>query len=248
MNRVISYIDGFNLYFGLKSKGWNKYYWLDLAGMSSALLKQGQSLQHCHYFTARIRNSGGASRDAIRQSIWLDALDTLADQTSHYGHYLRKRRTCRHCGAQWTTHEEKMTDVNIAVQLLSDASGSCREGVSRTCKGHDGYAPMPAYLGQEGYCLEFELREGKQHCQKGTPALLERLLERARQVTDLLLLLRLDGGNDAIEHIDVILEHNAASWKAGGPVCARVKTTSLSYMLITAPWSSFTVSSRVTWR
>lgn len=119
--RVISYIDGFNFYFGLKSKGWKKYYWLDLVGMSSALLKPGQALQHCHYFTARIRNTGGNNRDANRQSLWLDALGTLDKQTSHYGHYLQKQKNCRSCGAQWTTHEEKMTDVNIAVQLLSDA-------------------------------------------------------------------------------------------------------------------------------
>ena len=28
MERVISYIDGFNLYFGLRSKGWRRFYWL----------------------------------------------------------------------------------------------------------------------------------------------------------------------------------------------------------------------------
>lgn len=89
-----------------------------------------------------------------------------------------------------------------------DNSGSRKEGVSRTYKGCDGYAPMPAYLGQEGYCLEFELREGKQHCQKDTPALLARALNTARQITDLPLLLRLDGGNDSIENIDVLLEFN----------------------------------------
>ena len=83
-----------------------------------------------------------------------------------------------------------------------DNSGSNKEGVSRTYKGHDGYAPMPAYLGQEGYCLEFELREGKQHCQKDTPALLQRVLGYAQQVTDQPVLLRLDGGNDAIENVD----------------------------------------------
>ncbi len=32
--RVISYIDGFNLYFGLKSKGWKKYYY-DLSELLS---------------------------------------------------------------------------------------------------------------------------------------------------------------------------------------------------------------------
>ena len=82
MQRVISYVDGFNLYFGIKSKGWRKYYWLDLAGMCRGLLKPGQTLGHCHYFTARIRTDG-RSQDARRQAIWLDALATRADITCH---------------------------------------------------------------------------------------------------------------------------------------------------------------------
>ena len=89
-----------------------------------------------------------------------------------------------------------------------DNSNTRKEGVSRTYKGHDGYAPMAAYLGREGYCLEFELREGKQHCQRGTPEFLARVLGRARRVSDAPLLLRLDGGNDALDNIDVVLEHN----------------------------------------
>lgn len=121
MIRVISYIDGFNLYFGLRSKDWRKYYWLDLVGVSAALLKPEQCLEHCHYFTARIRNKGNSSQSAKRQSVWLDALATLAQQTIHYGHYLQKSQKCRQCGAQWSVPEEKMTDVNIAVQLLCDA-------------------------------------------------------------------------------------------------------------------------------
>lgn len=92
-----------------------------------------------------------------------------------------------------------------------DNSGSHKEGVSRTYKGCDGYAPMPAYLGQEGYCLEFELREGKQHCQKDTPALLARALKHAQNITHHPILLRLDGGNDSIENIDVLIEHNRES-------------------------------------
>ena len=120
MTRVISYIDGFNLYFGLKAKGWRKYYWLDLAAMSRALLKPGQVLIHTHYFTARIRNKGDG-QSAKRQTLWLDALATRGDITCHFGHYLPKQQECRNCGATWTSHEEKMTDVNIATQLLIDA-------------------------------------------------------------------------------------------------------------------------------
>lgn len=121
MNRVISYIDGFNLYFGLKDKGWKRYYWLDLAALSSALLKPGQTLESTHYFTARLRMAGNNRADKQRQDDYLDALTTRHNLHIHYGHYLRKTRQCRSCGAQWPDYEEKMTDVNIAVQLLADA-------------------------------------------------------------------------------------------------------------------------------
>lgn len=121
MERVISYIDGFNLYFGLRSKGWKKYYWLDLVELNKKLLKDHQGLTHCHYFTSRIRKKGKMSQNMKRQGLWLDAIESLYPATTHYGHYLEKTITCRKCMATWKTFEEKMTDVNMAVQLLSDA-------------------------------------------------------------------------------------------------------------------------------
>lgn len=121
MNRVMVYVDGFNLYFGLRSKGWRKYYWLDLIALAQALLKPGQRLQGVHYFTSRIRANGRNVSDMQRQTAYLEALGTLPGLQSHFGHYLEKPRQCRQCGAQWMDYEEKMTDVNIAVQLLADA-------------------------------------------------------------------------------------------------------------------------------
>ncbi|MEO5332367.1 MAG: NYN domain-containing protein [Magnetococcus sp. YQC-5] len=121
MARVIAYIDGFNLYFGLRSKGWRKFYWLDLVELSRSLLKPGQELQTVHYFTARIRTNGHNNEDLRRQNTYLEALGTQTDLHLHFGHYLEKKRECRQCGAQWLDYEEKMTDVNIAVQLLDDA-------------------------------------------------------------------------------------------------------------------------------
>ena len=50
-----------------------------------------------------------------------------------------------------------------------DNSKSYKEEVSRTYKGYDGYAPIMAYIGKEGFLVNAELREGHQHCQKGTP-------------------------------------------------------------------------------
>lgn len=80
-----------------------------------------------------------------------------------------------------------------------DNSGTRKEGVSRTYKGMDGYAPIAAYLGEEGWCLACELREGQQHCQKEFLCTLERVLPNARKLTSKPLLVRLDSGHDAWE-------------------------------------------------
>ena len=40
-------------------------------------------------------------------------------------------------------------------------SNSEKEGVANTYKGHDGYAPIAAYLGMEGWCLGCELRRSQ---------------------------------------------------------------------------------------
>lgn len=120
MSRTVAYVDGFNLYFGLKSKGWRKYYWLDLPAVAMSLLKPHQILLGTHYFTSRIRLTGNNSPDLLRQNTYIDALKCRGTQI-HEGHFLDKPRHCRQCGAQWLDYEEKMTDVNIAVQMLGDA-------------------------------------------------------------------------------------------------------------------------------
>ncbi len=118
--RAMVYVDGFNLYYGLKSKSWRRFYWLDLVALSQRLLLQhGQSLSGVRYFTARI--AGPQADKRARQAAFLRALETLPDLTIHYGHFLQKTRRCASCGVEWPVYEEKMTDVNIAVQLLGDA-------------------------------------------------------------------------------------------------------------------------------
>ena len=121
MQRVIVYVDGFNLYFGLKSKGWRRYYWLDLRRLAENLLRPEQRLIAVRYFSARISARPGDTNKRKRQTTFLEALETLPDLHIHYGHYLAKPQRCHTCGATWVTHEEKMTDVNIAVELLGDA-------------------------------------------------------------------------------------------------------------------------------
>jgi uncharacterized LabA/DUF88 family protein len=118
MARVIAYIDGFNLYFGLKSSGWRRYFWLDVQALAGNLLKPDQALVHTKYFTARV----SAPADKVkRQNTYLDAIQTLTDFSILYGRYQLNPFTCRNCGHVHNVPNEKMTDVNIAVQLMQDA-------------------------------------------------------------------------------------------------------------------------------
>ena len=80
-----------------------------------------------------------------------------------------------------------------------DNSNTKKEGVSRTYKNYDGYAPMAAYLGMEGWCLEVELRPGSQHSQNGFVDFLNRVIVGAKDLTKQPLLVRADAGNDALE-------------------------------------------------
>jgi len=69
--RVIAYIDGFNLYFGLKSAGWKRFYWLNLQAMAQNLLKPQQELVFTKYFTSRVSYPPDKER---RQSTFIEAL------------------------------------------------------------------------------------------------------------------------------------------------------------------------------
>lgn len=104
------------------------------------------------------------------------------------------------------THQVKKIYGTIDVTKPMDNSKSKKEGVSRTYKGFDGYAPMMAYIGTEGYAINFELREGKQHCQKGTVEFLQETINLCHKLTDKPLLIRLDSGNDSIDNVAVLMD------------------------------------------
>lgn len=74
MQHVIAYVDGVNLYFGLKDSRFKTYYSLDLPTLANALLKPDQQLVPTHYFTARIRTNGRNADNAKHQTTYIDAL------------------------------------------------------------------------------------------------------------------------------------------------------------------------------
>lgn len=118
MERVIVYIDGYNLYYGLRTKGWKWAYWLNLQALAQRLLKPHQSLVEIKYFTTIVKRPQGRHH---RQAVFLEALQTLPNLRILYGHFLSSPVTCTKCGHTHELHHEKMTDVNIAVELLTDS-------------------------------------------------------------------------------------------------------------------------------
>lgn len=115
--RVIVYIDGFNLYFGMLEAGYIDYKWLDPVKLVLSLLKENQELAGIKYFTSRVSNNPDKQK---RQTTYLEALECSGVKI-FYGHYQRDRISCDRCGNIWPNYNEKMTDVNIATQMLIDA-------------------------------------------------------------------------------------------------------------------------------
>lgn len=102
----------------------------------------------------------------------------------------------------------KLVAVDIDVSPF-DNSKTKKEGVSWTYKKCDGYAPIFAYLGEEGYLINLELRPGNNHSQKGTGEFLRRTLRHARMMSEATLLVRMDSGNDSLDNIKVCQQENA---------------------------------------
>lgn len=132
--RASVYIDGFNLYYSIRSTA-NK--WLDLEALSDRMLP-GRQVTNIRYFTARVKPFDDPQAPS-RQQAYFRALSTLPRVSKHegsfqvYEHSLPlsedgSRRAIRNGGTAGTRvpvlkAEEKGSDVNIATHLLIDAFG-----------------------------------------------------------------------------------------------------------------------------
>jgi uncharacterized LabA/DUF88 family protein len=134
--RVIVYVDGFNFYYGLKSRGWKKYYWLDLVAFFERLLKPYQELVELNYFSARSTEPGKNER----QNKFFVANKTNGKFILHLGKYLKKEIKCKYCNNIIHTFEEKETDVRIATKILSDVFNK-RCDVSIICSADSDLIP-----------------------------------------------------------------------------------------------------------
>lgn len=87
--RVVVYIDGFNLYYWIKEANLGRARWLDLTALSRNLLKPDQHLVKVKYSTARVKGPDKGIRE--RQDVYLRALETRADLQIIYGRFLGRK-------------------------------------------------------------------------------------------------------------------------------------------------------------
>lgn len=130
MARYCFYIDGFNVYHSLNDDcfaqrkqqhkpnyKYRKYKWLNYHNLAFNVVGPKDTIVNIYYFTAFAkwkRNS------VLRHKEYIKALRTKNIKIIH-GRFMKKYINCHNCGTDFLTHEEKGTDVNIALQLLQDA-------------------------------------------------------------------------------------------------------------------------------
>lgn len=113
--RIICFIDGFNLYHALKDLAQPHLKWLDLRLLFSRLSRsQSQIITQILFFSAYPTWKPDSYQ---RHRAYVAALSAYGI-TPVMGQFKNKPRKCLACGAEWISHEEKETDVNLALALL----------------------------------------------------------------------------------------------------------------------------------
>jgi len=116
--KVISFIDGFNVYHSIADDNrFRKYKWLNLKGLSEAFISPSkEELKKVYYFTALYPSSDQLK--ANRHKTYIKALASVGVETV-YGKFKRHDRWCPLCRKHFDALEEKQTDVNIAIYLFN---------------------------------------------------------------------------------------------------------------------------------
>jgi len=117
MTRLIAYIDGFNLYHAVHELKKPQLKWLDLWSLSQSFVRDGETVAAVNYFSAFATWLPDAN---LRHREYVKALQHQG-VSCIMGHFKNKPMKCKPCGAVWTSHEEKETDVHIAARLVADA-------------------------------------------------------------------------------------------------------------------------------
>ncbi len=114
--RVICFVDGFNLYHAINDLKKPYLKWVNLWKLSSVFIRpKSQQLLSVYYFSAYADWRPDAK---VRHLSYVKAL-IAEGVTPIMGKFKNKDRECLKCHSKWQSHEEKETDVNIALALVN---------------------------------------------------------------------------------------------------------------------------------
>ena len=116
--RVECFIDGFNLYHAVANLNQPDLKWVDLRKLISGFTDPNRhELREVFYFSAFATWRSNAHQ---RHRQYVEALKATG-VTPVMGRFKEKDAFCKICKKPFKTHEEKETDVNIALWLLNEA-------------------------------------------------------------------------------------------------------------------------------
>ena len=118
MSRIACYIDGFNLYHGIKEHSKTRIYrWVDLWSLTASFVVAADTLSSVKYYTSLPPWSQAKQR---RHETYIAALESKGIKTVR-GRFQRDEKICGgSCKELFLTYTEKLTDVHIATSLLVD--------------------------------------------------------------------------------------------------------------------------------
>lgn len=119
--RVITYIDGFNFYHSVtellnRQNKHTKFKWVNFTQMARLFLAGNDTIEKIYYFSAY---ASWKLESMQRHRAFVSILKDLGIEVI-LGTFKEKRVHCTNCNTIITKHEEKQTDVNIAVQIIKD--------------------------------------------------------------------------------------------------------------------------------
>jgi uncharacterized LabA/DUF88 family protein len=116
--RVNVYIDGFNLYHSTLQHTHPDCRWLNLFELSRRLINPDtEEIREVYYFSAL---ASWLPEKAKKHLLYIHALRTVGVKDI-LGKFSLRERKCPVCSNYYQAHEEKKTDINIAINLLGDA-------------------------------------------------------------------------------------------------------------------------------
>ncbi|KTD18716.1 NYN domain [Legionella lansingensis] len=119
--KVVAYVDGFNLYHGIKNL--NKPYlkWLNLRSLAEKFIDQKtEQIEKVYYFSAIATH---LDKETVqRHRTYIEALETIS--IDFVGGNFKKKLwdyKNKQINLKWLKHEEKETDVNLSIYMVRDA-------------------------------------------------------------------------------------------------------------------------------